>query len=64
MNGPNYLFVFIKKKYPIWKKIRKEAPQYFDRFLEKMIKNTEGPFCQILKDRLVNERTKLPLRFY
>jgi hypothetical protein len=37
------------KKNPIWKKI---------------VKNTEGPLRQILNDKLTDERTKLPLRFF
>jgi hypothetical protein len=31
--------------------------------IEKKAKNTEGPLRSILKDMLVDERSKLPLRF-
>jgi hypothetical protein len=49
MNGGNYLFVFIKK---ILKKINL------------IWENTEGSLRQISRDKLADERTKLPLRFF
>jgi hypothetical protein len=56
--GRNYLFVFLKKNYPIRKKILLILIE-----IEKKAKNTEGPLRSILKDMLVDERSKLPLRF-
>jgi hypothetical protein len=49
---------FLKKNYPIRKKSLLILIE-----IEKKAKNTEGPLRSILKDMLVDERMKLPLRF-
>jgi hypothetical protein len=63
--GRNYLFVFLKKKLS---NTEKNPTKSFKILLiliqiEKKAKNTEGPLRSILKDMLVDERMKLPLRF-